>query len=171
MPSRKILLLSDTHGFLDSGLIPYMKDADEVWHAGDIGNVDLYDETVACNDQLKAVYGNIDGNSLRSFLPEYQIIPFKQLTILLIHIAGSFGKYNKNVRSLIKEYSPDVLICGHSHILKVGYDKRFNLLYMNPGACGHHGFHKFRTVLQFQVYEDHIGNVEVIELGKRGRSK
>lgn len=171
MPSKQVLLLSDTHGFLDSGIFEYIKEADEVWHAGDIGNVNLYDEIVTYNKECKAVYGNIDGAGLRSFLPEYQILVFGNLTILLIHIAGSFGKYNPYVRNLIKESSPDALICGHSHILKVGYDKNFDLLYMNPGACGHHGFHSFRTVLRFKLYEDHIGDVEVIELGKRGKTK
>lgn len=169
MHSKKILLLSDTHGYLDDSIQSYIEESDEVWHAGDIGNIELYDRLCSMHDHVRAVYGNIDGGELRVALPEYELISFGKLDILLIHIAGSFGRYTQNVRDLIQKFQPDVLICGHSHILKVGYDAKFGLLYMNPGACGHHGFHKMRTILRFVLTEDRIKDVEVIELGKRGR--
>jgi hypothetical protein len=88
----------------------------------------------------------------------------------MVHIGGRLGSYNSRVRGLFEEYSPDVFVCGHSHILKVAFDKAFNLLYMNPGACGHHGFHKFRTVLSFSISNDKIYDIQAIELGKRGRN-
>ncbi len=170
MDAKKILLLSDTHSYLDPSIEPYINESDEVWHAGDIGNIQVYDALCSMHDCVRAVYGNIDGGELRIALPEYDFISFGEFKVLLIHIAGSFGRYNEGVRDLIKRYHPDVLVCGHSHILKVGFDKRFDLLYLNPGACGHHGFHKIRTLLRFVVHEGRIKDVEAIELGKRGRS-
>src|SRR6056297_3050302 len=170
MEAKKILLLSDTHSYLDPSIEKYMKESDEIWHAGDIGNIQLYDTLCSMHDCVRAVYGNIDGGELRNTLPEYDFISFGDFTVLLIHIAGSFGRYNDRVRDLIKSYHPDVLVCGHSHILKVGFDKRFDILFLNPGACGHHGFHKIRTLLRFVVHEGRIKDVDAIELGKRGRN-
>jgi len=170
MGNKKILLLSDTHSFFDPSIKRYMDEADEVWHAGDIGSVELYDRLCSLHNNVRAVYGNIDGGEARIILPEYELITHHKLRILLIHIAGSMGRYNSTVRELIKEYRPHVLICGHSHILKVAYDNKNELLYMNPGACGHHGFHKIRTLLKFVLLEDKIADVEAIELGKRGRN-
>ena len=146
-----------------------MENADHVWHAGDIGNIKVVDQLLDWNPSLKAVYGNIDGHQIRSEYPEYLLERFGKHTILMIHIAGAVGKYNQKTRSLITHYSPTILICGHSHILKVKRDANFNLLHINPGACGHHGFHQIRTLIRFTLHTDKLTDLNVIELGKRGR--
>ncbi|HKK63454.1 MAG TPA: metallophosphoesterase family protein [Bacteroidales bacterium] len=169
MNSKKILLISDTHGFFDESLWSYVNEADEVWHAGDVGDMKIIDSLQSFPGKLRGVFGNIDGGDMRLEFPEYQFLQYGALRVLIIHIAGRLGTYNMRVRSLISECRPDVLVCGHSHILKVGYDKRFNLLYMNPGACGHHGFHKIRTVLSFSIVNDKVHDINAIELGRRGR--
>jgi putative phosphoesterase len=169
MKSKKILLCSDTHSFFDDSLWPYVAKSDEVWHAGDVGDVSIIDRLNSSSPKVRAVYGNIDGGDIRLLLPEFQILSYGNLKVMMIHIAGSLGRYNAQVRELISMHHPNVLVCGHSHILKIGFDTKFNLLYMNPGACGHHGFHKIRTVLKFCMNEEKIHSVEVVELGKRGR--
>jgi hypothetical protein len=167
---KQILLLSDTHSFLDPSIETYIRKSDEVWHAGDIGNVSVVDQINSWNSNFMAVFGNIDGHEIRAEYPLYHYWTYGKHKVLMIHIAGSIGKYNAKTRSLIEKYTPTILVCGHSHILKVKKDERYNLLYMNPGASGHHGFHKFRTVLQFQLTKDSLNNLNAIELGKRGRS-
>lgn len=164
----KIGIFSDTHGWLDPKLDEYFKVCDELWHAGDIGAIDL--EAFAGSKKLRAVYGNIDGGKNRQTFPEYQFFEVEGLRILLIHIAGSLGKYNSQTRKLILEHKPQILVCGHSHILKVQRDKAFgNLLYINPGAAGVHGFHKIKTILRMEIKEGKILAAEAIELGLRGR--
>lgn len=148
----------------------YISAADEVWHAGDIGS-----ETI-CSDiekirPLKAVYGNIDGNALRVSYPEFNFFECEGVKVLITHIAGSFGKYTADLKKKIKELKPALLVCGHSHICKVAYDKEFELLYMNPGACGVHGFHKVKTALQFELVNNEVKNLSVIELGPRSSIK
>lgn len=165
---RKIGLLSDTHSFLDPQLEKLFENCDEIWHAGDIGSNSVT-QKLAEWKPLKAVHGNIDGGVVRQSFPEFQFFEIDGLKILMIHIAGSTGKYNSRVRQLIKDYgTPDVLVCGHSHILKVVKDPIYSFLYMNPGAAGVHGFHKIRTALRFDIENGRPKNLEVIELGVRG---
>ncbi len=162
----RIGLLSDTHGFLDSRVYELFKDCNEVWHAGDFG------ENVAGEIKkfrpLRGVYGNIDGQSIRSSFPEELFFDCKGKKILMIHIGGSPGNYYPQARKSIELHQPDIFICGHSHILKVMQDKKYNMLYMNPGAAGKQGFHKMRTMLRFEITGKKIENIEVIELGLRG---
>ncbi|MBL0308535.1 MAG: metallophosphoesterase family protein [Bacteroidetes bacterium] len=164
----KIGLLSDTHGFLDTKIKEVFKDVDEIWHAGDIGTTELADEL----KQFKpffAVYGNIDGKELRMDFPLHLEMEKEGLKILLIHIGGYPGNYEPKARKKIEELKPDIFICGHSHILKVMRDQQHhNMLMMNPGAAGSHGFHKIKTVLRFNLDNGKIKDLEAIELGKRG---
>lgn len=163
----KVLLISDTHGFLDPEIEPYAKEADEIWHAGDIGSSDLIPRLEEWAP-VRTVYGNIDEYDLRVQYPEYWVEDFHGHRFMMIHIAGPVGRYNARVRELIREYRPSFLVCGHSHILKVQFDKRFDLLYINPGALGHHGFHQIRTMITFEIGEK-VHQMKAIELGRRGR--
>lgn len=149
-------------------MLPYLEEADEIWHAGDIGNIKVLDRLQETGT-VWAVYGNIDDAAVRSECPEYLVRDFGEKRILMIHIAGPLGRYNPHVRELIATHRPDILICGHSHILKVQFDQRFQLLYVNPGATGHHGFHLMRTMITFEIGETGLKNMQAIELGRRGR--
>ena len=162
----KIGILSDTHGYLDNKVFEYFKNCQQVWHAGDIGTTTVTD-ILKNRFELKAVYGNIDGTELRKEFKEILCFEVEGKRILLTHIAGSFAKYNKNTADIIQSYKPDVLVCGHSHILKVAFDHKYNLLYINPGAAGTHGFHRVKTLIRFEIQNAQIKNMEVIELGKR----
>ena len=164
---NKILLLSDTHGRLDHNIIKYIDDANEVWHAGDIGTTTVADG-ISRLKTLKGVYGNIDGHQLRSQFPENQIFSCEGVKVLMTHIGGYPGRYNARVKKLILTEKPQLYICGHSHILKVIQDRKNNLLHMNPGACGIQGFHKIRTLLRFELNDGKIEKLEAIELGLRG---
>ncbi len=163
---KKILLLSDTHGHLDDAIIKYAELADEVWHAGDIGtNTTLL--PISAIKPLRAVYGNIDEVQIRQDFPENLIFEIEKVKVLMTHIAGYPGRFSTRAKALIREHQPKLFICGHSHILKVMFDKENQLLFMNPGACGNHGFHSVKTLLRFEINETEIQNLEVIELGKR----
>ena len=162
----KILLLSDTHSYIDDAILKYVKQADEVWHAGDIGNIEVTDKIKALKP-LRAVYGNIDDAKARVEFPENDRFMCEGVSVLMTHIGGYPPKYNMRTRNLIKEILPRIFISGHSHILKVMPDKRYNLIHMNPGAVGKHGFHKIRTMLRFTIDGDNIENLEVIEFPKR----
>lgn len=148
----------------------YISVADEVWHAGDIGTENVCVEIEKIRP-LKAVFGNIDGHTLRVTYPEFNFFECEGVKVLMTHIAGSLGKYNTALREKIKELKPALLVCGHSHICKVAYDKEYELLYMNPGACGVHGFHKIKTALQFELVNKEVKNLSVIELGPRSSIK
>ena len=161
----KILILSDTHGHLDDRIIYYTQKVDEIWHAGDIGPIELI-ELLKKNVKVNAVYGNIDGKKIRSSYNEYLSFFCEKISILLIHIAGKPLYYNKKTNELIKKYKPKILVCGHSHILKVVNDKKNNLLYINPGAAGKFGFHKKRTMVKIEVINNELKKLEVIELNK-----
>jgi len=163
----RIGLLSDTHGFLEKELFSILTRCDEIWHAGDFGNVDVYHELVQMNKPLKGVYGNIDGPELRLHLPLDQIWQVEDVKIFMTHIGGYPGKYPARIKNLLIELKPDIFVCGHSHILKVIYDKKLNLLHLNPGACGREGFHKVRTALKFTIDGDKISDMGIIELGAR----
>jgi putative phosphoesterase len=162
----KIGLISDTHGFLDSSYRTYFNSCDEIWHLGDVGTKEILEELERFKP-TRAVYGNIDGQDVRVRSKEFLSFNLANERFLLIHIAGKAGSYTPQVRKLIKEHQPSVLICGHSHILKVVQDKKNDLLYMNPGAAGRQGFHKMRTLLRFEVTDNGLENLEVIELGSR----
>lgn len=163
---KKILLLSDSHSFIDKQILKYVKLADEVWHAGDIGAIEVTDE-IKKYKPLKAVYGNIDNSVIRSEFPLDQKFELDGITVWMTHIGGYPNNYNMRIREEIKQNPPKIFISGHSHILKVIYDKKLNLLHLNPGAAGKHGFHKVRTMLRFEIDKGEIKNLEIIELEKR----
>lgn len=162
-----ILLLSDTHGHMDESILKYARKADEIWHAGDIGSLDVCDALAAIRP-LRAVYGNIDNHLIQQEYPLDQRFFCEEVDVWITHIGGYPGKYNFRIRDQIRENSPKLFICGHSHILKVMWDKKLGLLHMNPGACGRLGMHQVRTMLQFTIDGAEIKDLSVIELGKRG---
>lgn len=162
----KILLLSDTHSHIDDAILKYVKQADEVWHAGDIGSLDVTDKIKALKP-LRGVYGNIDDDKARLEFPLDNKFMCEKVAVWITHIGGYPDKYNVRIREEIKVNSPKIFISGHSHILKVMFDKKLNLLHMNPGACGKHGFHQVRTMLRFTIDGEDIKDLEVIELGKK----
>ena len=162
----KILLLSDTHSYMDDAILKHARWADEVWHAGDIGNLKVTD-ALAKLKPLRGVHGNIDDHIIQKEFPENNRFFCEGVDVLITHIGGYLPKYNSRTRDIIKENPPKLFICGHSHILKVMMDKKLGVLHMNPGACGKHGFHQVRTMLRFVIDGDNIKDLEVIELGKR----
>lgn len=161
----KIGLISDTHGFLDPAVFKHFADCDEIWHAGDFG--DNVAEELAAFKPLRGVYGNIDGKEIRSVYPEHLRFNCEKLDVWMTHIGGYPGKYASNVKSEIYTKSPKLFITGHSHILKVMYDKKIDCLHINPGAAGNSGWHKVKTLIRFNVSEEKILNLEVIEIGSR----
>jgi putative phosphoesterase len=163
---KKILLISDTHSYLEPKLIKHIKEADEVWHAGDIGNIDLCLEIEKLKP-FKAVFGNIDDKDIRITYPENLFFNCENVPVFITHIGGYPGKYPVKIKALIIENKPKLFICGHSHILKVMYDKDLELLHINPGACGVHGFHNIKTAVRFEIEGAEIKNLAVIELGNR----
>lgn len=163
---KKILLLSDTHGHIDGRIKSYAKEADEIWHAGDIGTAEVSDELQKIKP-LKAVFGNIDGGSIRKEFPLNARFMCEGVDVWITHIGGYPGRYSPAVKESIRKAPPDLFITGHSHILKVMQDKKLNLLHMNPGAAGKQGFHQVRTMLRFKIDGSKIKDLEVIELGKR----
>lgn len=162
---KKILLLSDTHGYIGPDIIKYVKQADEVWHAGDIGDILVTDEIKKLKP-LRAVYGNIDDDKARMEFPEHNRFMCEDVDVWLTHIGGYPNRYDIRVRNDIKIDPPKLFICGHSHILKVMSDKKLGLLHMNPGAAGKHGFHKVRTMLRFVIDGKNIKDLEVIEFNR-----
>ncbi|MGB7843373.1 MAG: metallophosphoesterase family protein [Salinimicrobium sp.] len=163
---KKILLLSDTHGHIDDRIIKYAEEADEIWHAGDIGTTNVSDELQKIKP-LKAVFGNIDGAEIRKEFPLNNRFFCEEVDVWITHIGGYPGRYSPAVKEEIKRHPPQLFISGHSHILKVMNDRSLKLLHMNPGAAGKQGFHKMRTMLRFKIDGKEIKELEVIELGKR----
>jgi putative phosphoesterase len=163
---QKILLLSDTHNFLDPALIKYVEASDQVWHAGDIGTLPICEELMKYKP-LVAVYGNIDGQDIRNIYPRDQHFEVEGVTVFMTHIGGYPGHYPAAIRETIVEKRPKLFVCGHSHILKVMYDKAHDLLHINPGAAGIHGFHQVKTLVRFSLSKGAISDLEVIEMGKR----
>jgi uncharacterized protein len=164
---KRIGLISDTHSYLDPSVFEHFKDCDEIWHTGDIGEPSILTD-LRNFKPVKAVFGNIDNQDLRWELPEDLFFDCEGLAVLLTHIGGIPPSYNPRIRSLIKKHQPNLFICGHSHILRVIKDhKQENLVYINPGAAGHHGFHHIRTIMRMTIDSKKITNLEVIELGKR----
>ncbi len=163
---KKILLLSDTHSHIDDQILKHVKNADEVWHAGDIGDLSVTD-TIKQLKPLRGVYGNIDNDKARMEFPEHNRFMCEGVDVWITHIGGYPNKYNVRVREEIQQNPPKLFICGHSHILKVMFDKKLDLLHMNPGACGKHGFHKVRTMLRFVIAKGKVKDLEIIELANR----
>ena len=161
---KKILLLSDTHSYIDDRIIHYAEQADEIWHAGDIGSIEISDKLKATGKPLIAVYGNIDNTEIRKEFPLNQRWMCEDVDVWITHIGGYPKKYSPAVRDEIRQNPPKLFICGHSHILKVMMDKDLGLLHMNPGAAGKHGWHKQRTMLRFVIDGENIKDLEVIEL-------
>ena len=159
----KIGLLSDTHSIIDKRILKFFKNCDEIWHAGDIGNIKTL-ESLEKFKKTRAVYRNIDNHQIRKEVNEFLLLKFEKLVILIIHIAGKPPKYNKITYNLIKKHNPNILICGHSHILKIHRDKENNILIINPGASGNIGFHKFKTAIRFNIINSNIKNLKIIEL-------
>ena len=159
-------LISDTHGFLDENILKHFENCDEIWHAGDIGEMNIAEKLKAFKP-FRAVYGNIDGNDIRNIYPEKIHWQCEEVKIFMIHIGGYPPKYTAAVKKEIIESKPQLFICGHSHILKIIYDRQLECLHINPGAAGNQGWHKMRTIVRFAIDGKEIKNCEVIELGKR----
>lgn len=164
----KIGLLSDTHGWIHPRLFEHFAGCDEIWHAGDIGNIETAD-TLAGFRPFKAVYGNVDNSLVRSVYKENLIFTVEEIRVWITHVGGTPGHYDRRVLTSIKDIHPDLFICGHSHIAKVMYDKKTGFLYVNPGAAGYNGFHKYMTAVRFQIDGKSIHDLEMIELGERGK--
>ena len=159
---KKILLISDTHGYIDEKIIKYANQVDEIWHAGDIGDISVTD-TLKTIRPLKAVYGNIDDQKIRSEFPLHNRFLCEKVDVWITHIGGYPKKYNPKIIDELRSNPPDLFICGHSHILKVINDKELNLLHINPGAIGKHGLHNVRTMIQFEIIGDKIENLSIVE--------
>jgi putative phosphoesterase len=165
---KRILLLSDNHGYWDAAILHHASQADEVWHAGDWLNSDLLHELEKLQKPVRAVYGNADGQELRRIFPEHLHFELEGLRIYMTHIGGYTGKYREAVKEIIAERRPNVFICGHSHILRVDRDPSVNnMICLNPGACGLQGFHKIRTALRFSLENGKLQALEAIEFGRR----
>ena len=163
---RRIGLLSDTHAYWDEKYVKYFDSCDEVWHAGDIGSMEVVERFQAFRP-FRAVYGNIDGQDVRKVFPLLNRFEVEGVSVLMKHIGGYPGKYDPSVRPNLFVRPPKLFISGHSHILKVCYDKTLGLLHINPGAAGLYGFHKVRTLVRFTVDEGNVKDLEVIELADK----
>ena len=164
----RIGLISDTHSYLDQKVFEHFKSVDEVWHAGDIGDPAVADDLEKFKP-LRAVYGNIDDKKMQARFAEDLWFECEGLTIWMTHIGGAPPNYNPRIKKTLKEKIPAIFICGHSHILRIKKDPNFNnMLYLNPGAAGNHGFHVMKTLIRFEIINKEIKGMEVIELGKRG---
>jgi putative phosphoesterase len=161
----RIGLMSDTHAYLHPKILDFIRDCDEIWHAGDIGNLETANELEKIKP-LKAVYGNIDGQSVRLSFPEIQIFSCEQVKVLMIHIGGYPGRYEKKALDLIRAEKPKLFISGHSHILKVIYDDKNRLLHINPGSAGKYGLHNIITAVRFVIDGDRIKDLEICEVDR-----
>lgn len=165
---KKIALISDNHSYVGEDILSNLVGKDEIWHAGDIGSMESIDTIVGLSPKFRAVYGNIDTGVVRENYALDEVFEVEGMKVLMTHIGGYPKRYKKRVKDLIQEHNPDLYICGHSHILKVMRDHNNHLIHMNPGAYGHHGFHKMRTILTFSIDEGKILDLNVVELGMRG---
>lgn len=164
----KIALISDSHGNLDPSVLEHLKEADEIWHAGDIGEVEILDR-LPKGKKTRVITGNIDDHHARMLYPEELVFEIEGIKVYMLHIGGKPPGYAKGIKNQIKTIQPHLFVCGHSHICKVEFDKNLNCLYMNPGAIGQQGFHIMRTMLLFDIDSGRIHNLRVVELGKRGK--
>lgn len=161
-------MLSDTHSCVETDILKHFEEADEIWHAGDWGNAELHELMSKTGKTLRGVRGNIDGPDIQQIYPVNLRFEVEGVKVWMTHIGGYPGKYNPKIVAELRHDTPDLFICGHSHILRVMRDKGLKgLLFMNPGAAGRHGFHHMRTMLRFVIDKGKIDQVAVIELGKR----
>lgn len=160
---KRIGLLSDTHGYWDERYLKYFEECDEIWHAGDIGSKEVMDRLMAFKP-FRGVYGNIDGQDIRKILPEINRFMLEGADILIKHIGGYPGKYDSQIKKILNISAPTLFISGHSHILKVKYDKEYGMLHINPGAAGKYGFHTVRTIVRFSIEQGNFSDLEVVEL-------
>lgn len=163
---KKIGILSDTHGFLDDRVFEYFADCDEIWHAGDWGSMEVVNSLTQFKP-VRGVYGNMDGYDVRAVFPEYNRFLCEEVDVWLTHIGTQQGKYLPAIQSVFIHQPPDLFVCGHSHILKVKYDKKFHFLYVNPGAEGKFGIHKIQTIIRLKIDGKEIKDLEVIEIGEK----
>ena len=162
----KIGLLSDTHGNLDSGVSKFLANSDQIWHAGDIGHFDVIEKLREIAPVI-AVYGNIDGTDLRISFPEIQVFKAENIKVIMKHIGGYPGRYERGMLPILQQEKPRVFISGHSHILKVIHDKKLDILHLNPGACGNSGLHQVKTAIRFEIDQEKISNLEIIEIPRK----
>jgi putative phosphoesterase len=163
---KRIGLLSDTHSHLDDGILKHLESVDEIWHAGDVGNMEVI-ERLAELKPLRGVYGNIDGQDIRKVFPEHLRFYCERVDVYMTHIGGYPGRYHPAIKETLFRRPPKLFICGHSHILKVMYDQKLQCLHLNPGAAGKSGWHKVRTLLRFSIDENEIKDLEVVEMALR----
>ena len=174
---RRIGIISDTHGWLDPQVLSHFKGCDEIWHAGDFGNIVIAEQLAGNfistsnpllpNSNIKAVYGNIDGQDVRTVFPEKLLFNCEDVKVFMTHIGGYPGRYAPGIKNEIVTQKPNLFISGHSHILKVIYDDKLNCLHINPGAAGKQGWHLVRTIIRLVIDGKNMKDCEVIELGKR----
>jgi len=164
----RIGLISDTHGWIHPRLFDHFEGVDEIWHAGDIGNIETANN-LASFKPLKAVYGNIDDAAVRKVYKEHLIFNAEEVMVWLTHIGGTPGHYDKRVKPGLYKNLPDLFICGHSHIARVMFDREMRLLFINPGSAGYNGFHKYMTAIRLQIDGKNIHDMELIQLGERGK--
>jgi putative phosphoesterase len=164
----RIGLISDTHGYLDEAVFTHFKNCDEIWHAGDFGTIEIAQQlSQKTGLTVKGVYGNIDGQDVRTVYPEQLVFNCEDVKVMMRHIGGAPPRYNPETKKELHLHQPLLFIAGHSHILKVMYDDKINCLHMNPGAAGKQGWHKMRTIIRFVIDGKEMKNCEVIELGSR----
>lgn len=167
----RIGLISDTHGYLDDAVFKHFEDCDEIWHAGDFGSISIAEKLISGQKRrpggIKGVYGNIDGQDVRSVYPEQLVWTCEEVKVLMTHIGGYPPRYNAKVKEQLLIHRPQLFVCGHSHILKIMYDEKIQCLHINPGAAGKQGWHLMRTVIKFNIDGKEMKDCNVIELGKR----
>lgn len=159
---KRIGLISDTHGYLHPNLEKLFAQCDEIWHAGDVGNYEVIEQLEKMKP-LKGVYGNIDGQDIRTRFPKNLRFNCEGVDVWITHIGGYPNRYNQDIREEIRRNPPKLFICGHSHILKVMFDEKLKLLHINPGAAGQQGFHKVKTIVRFTLDNNEIKDLEVVE--------
>lgn len=164
---KQIGILSDTHSYLDDRILKHLEKCDEIWHAGDIGNIAVTDQLKELPGTFRAVYGNIDGGEIRKEFELDEAFRVEDVQVLMTHIAGRPGRYPGRVKEKVKLLKPKLFVCGHSHICLIQYNKEFDLIHINPGAAGKHGFHKKRTLVKLDIDGIKIENLKVVELGNR----
>jgi uncharacterized protein len=160
---QRIGVLSDTHGHWDDRLANFFLNCDEIWHAGDIGNIETADK-INSFKPFRAVHGNIDDFKVRTVYPKIERFFCEEVDVLITHIGGYPNRYDPQILHVIRNNPPQLFICGHSHILKVIFDKKFNLLHINPGAAGKSGFHELRTAVRFEIDGKEIKSLEILEI-------
>ncbi len=162
----KIGLLSDTHGFIDKRILDFFKEVDEIWHAGDFGTVEVFDQ-LSTFKTLRCVYGNIDGYDIRIRTSEILSFSCEEVKVIMTHIGKQYGQYTKKLLPTIIKEKPQLVVCGHSHILQIKYDKSMQFLFVNPGAAGNYGIHKVKTACRFVIDGKQIKDMEILELPRK----